>query len=78
MEANLKKARLSRISSLLKILKRGLPSSCTHLSLLKNSKGEYEIRGIVKNQEYRYTIDQTLKFSNGEFERVKGLIVEKC
>lgn len=67
----------------LRDLKKGLPSKCTFLSLIKKATGELAIRAMIKNSDgtkdgYVYTIPQDLMLTQADYSRIQELITKKC
>lgn len=62
----------------LKVLKKTLPKSCTYLSPLKTSDGEFRVKAIVNGKEYLYTTPRDLIFKEADLRELARAISEKC
>jgi hypothetical protein len=62
----------------LKILKKGLPKSCTYLSSYRTSDGKMLVKAIINKNQHFFSVPDNLRFTPADLRRLKNVILEKC
>lgn len=79
----MKKADLSQIpflvfADIVRDIKKKLPKTCSFLSPLKTTKGILQVRAVIGNNEYRFTVPAALNFTDADIRKLQSSLLEKC